>query len=181
MIPGDEPLMRWINGWPEGLSPFFVFLSTATKSPLVIAGMVGFLVWLFWKKERRVGAAITAVGWLAANEVCDIFKAAISEPRPCSIADWVVVHGVGCADSMGTASSHAANMMFVGVSLTFLNWRIGVPWLAIGFLVGLSRIYVGVHWPSQVLLGWLVGAGVAGLLWMAARMAMSRSKAGEPD
>ncbi len=166
--------MRWVNGWPEALAPFFVFWSTGLKSPWVIAAMLAFLAWLFARKERRLGAAITLVGWLAANEACDWLKAGFPSPRPCSVAEWVQVRGVGCADSMGTASSHSANMMFVAVSLLFLDWRIGAPWLAAAVFTGISRSYVGVHWPSQVVLGWLVGAAVAGLLGTRARALTTR-------
>ena len=39
----------------------------------------------------------------------------------------------------------------------------GVPWLVLSILVGLSRVYNGVHYPLQVLLGWIVGATVGTL------------------
>jgi undecaprenyl-diphosphatase len=41
----------------------------------------------------------------------------------------------------------------------FLGWKWGLPWVLIAFFTGLSRIYVGAHFPAQVLLGWAVGVG----------------------
>ncbi|MES2605778.1 MAG: phosphatase PAP2 family protein, partial [Pseudomonadota bacterium] len=41
--------------------------------------------------------------------------------------------------------------------------------MIITFLVGLSRIYLGVHWPTDVLAGWTAGAGWAILCWLLAK------------
>ena len=38
-----------------------------------------------------------------------------------------------------------------------LGWRWGAPWIVVALLVGVSRVYVGVHFPSQVVFGWTLG------------------------
>lgn len=81
--------------------------------------------------------------------------------RPC--VELPDVHlRVDTMTSFGTASAHSANMAAVATAFTFyFGWR-AWPWWVVAFMTGLSRIYVGVHYPSQVLFGWLTGIIVAG-------------------
>ncbi|HTQ10070.1 MAG TPA: phosphatase PAP2 family protein, partial [Fimbriimonadaceae bacterium] len=64
---------------------------------------------------------------------------------------------VGRLDSYGTASSHAANMAGVAAVLCYYFKWWGTPWVLVAIITGLARVYVGVHYPSQVLLGYLCG------------------------
>ena len=78
--------------------------------------------------------------------------------------------------SFGTASAHSANMMAVATLFLIVDRKWGTFWLAIAVLTGLSRIYVGVHYPQQVLLGWLVGANAALLThWVYRKVRDARS------
>jgi undecaprenyl-diphosphatase len=160
----DEALFRWINGWPESWKPFFWFLSEATKLDWVRVVLALFVLGLLLASPRtRTAAVIALLAWGLANGFTEALKNGFQMARP-SVELPDGNFRVKPLTSWGTASSHAANMMAVGVACTAYLGRFGWLWLGLAVLVGLSRIYVGVHYPSQVLLGWACGAFVAWML-----------------
>ena len=112
-----------------------------------------------------------------ANGFTDLFKNFLPEHRPYQEILGVIPRPLdNMTQSYGTASAHAANMAAVAFVFTYcLGWW-GSPWIVAAVLTGISRIYVGAHYPYQVLLGWTCGV-VAGLLvtqawrWASARRA----------
>lgn len=176
----DEAVFRWINGWPESWSPFFWFLSEATKQSWVRVFLLGLVLGLFLANPKTRRAAIFALlAWGLANGFTEALKNGFQMLRPCVELDDVNLR-VGKLTSFGTASSHAGNMAAVAFAFTAGLGKWGWIWIPIAFFVGLSRIYVGVHYPSQVLLGWACGA-FAGLVvvqmhraWLDLRKAKER-------
>lgn len=79
--------------------------------------------------------------------------------RPCVELLDVNLH-VAKLTSFGMPSAHSANMACIAAVFLWLCPRLGYVWGGIALLTGISRIYVGVHYPSQVLVGWTVGAAV---------------------
>lgn len=160
----DLGLFYAINRWPEGFRPFFDFFSHATEIEAVKIGLILFLLVLLAipGNTRRAGI-YTLIAFPLANEITDLFKNYLPVNRPFQILEDVILRA-GSSDSMGTASAHSANMAAVATVMV-LCWRPwGWFWVPIAFFTGLSRVYVGVHFPLQVLLGWLVGVGTAWLV-----------------
>ena len=161
----DEAVFHWINhGWSSPfLDEIFRFFTLATKIPWVVAVLALVLLGYILAGPKTRAAAIQAmIAWPLANELTDIIKNSIQTLRPCVVhPDYArVIDYAGKAiylDSSGTMSAHAANMAAVATVVTFrLKWW-GAPWILFALLSGLSRIYVGVHYPSQVIFGWLAG------------------------
>ena len=153
----DKAVFGWINHWPEALAPIFIFFSEATKYLAVkIALLLLILGLIAMAGKVRKTILLALVAWPLANGLTDILKYAFQGIRPTvNYPDDIV--RVGHLTSYGTASAHAANMAAIAFVFTYyLKWW-GAPWIAIALLTGLARIYVGVHYPSQVLLGWLCG------------------------
>jgi undecaprenyl-diphosphatase len=75
-------------------------------------------------------------------------------------------------------SGHSMMAAIVYLTLGALLARLHGPWVKayvllmaglLTFVVGVSRVYLGVHWPTDVLAGWTAGAVWAVLCWLAAR------------
>ena len=174
MNPTDVAVFRAVNRWPDDLAPFFVFMSEATKSPPVrIALLALFLGLLAWRPSRTP-AWLAMVAWPVANGITDVFKAVGGHARPSWPVARLVEQGVPVEQakaaatdvivrvfplgSPGTASAHSANMAAVATVFLAFHRPLGVAWALVAVATGLSRVYVGVHYPSQVLLGWGCGA-----------------------
>ena len=182
-MPGpDLALFRAINGWPESLAPFMRYLNTAHDGWIFRVAMLAIVIFLAWRGGASRRAAILAlVAFPIADFLCNTAKKLFPMHRPfqelADVAVWV-----GKSGSMGTASSHAGNLAAVATVMTLnLGWRWGASWIVLALLVGLSRVYVGVHYPSQVLLGWTIGV-IVGVAANAAAKALARRTSDEtPD
>lgn len=159
-------LFHWINGWSNSYAPFYDFLSEATKWIWVriALGLIAIAL-IAAGPQTRKAAFLSLAGFLLANFITDQFKNYLPLLRPCvELFPNVVNHGVGFLDSKGTASAHAANTAAIAFVMTFFLRYWGLIPIAIAFFTGVARIYVGVHYPSQVLLGWACGVAAGAVL-----------------
>lgn len=153
----DISLFRAINNWPESWASFFVPLSELTKWTGGRISLLALTAAMLWHKPTRAATVYALFSVPLANETTDIIKAGLPMARPCVDLADVNLH-VKLLTSNGTASAHSANMMAVAFAMTYVaGWKWGLPWIIVAVLTGISRIYNGVHYPSQVLFGWTVG------------------------
>jgi len=131
----------------------------------------------------RPATALFVITSIASGQMLSsLLKAGIDRPRP-----ELVTH-LAQETSLSFPSGHAMISALVFLTLGALvsrvvhgrTTKIYVLSLAvvITLLVGVSRIYLGVHWPSDVLAGWCAGFAWAMLWWLAARLLQRR---GEPE
>jgi undecaprenyl-diphosphatase len=113
--------------------------------------------------------AVTVVGAVLTSTV---IKIAVARPRPTSGA---LVHALGYAFPSGHSTTASAAWFSAAVVLASLTRRtagrvaVGVVAAVVVVLVGMSRVYLGVHAPTDVLGGWALGA-----LWVAAVLIVGR-------
>jgi hypothetical protein len=116
---------------------------------------------IYWCIDANLGIRVGFI-LLTSNFVNEIFKLMFAGPRPYWVSAKVIPFSA--ESSFGVPSGHAQNAVGVwGMIASSLRkrWAWGVA-IALAFLIGFSRWYLGVHFPHDVFLGWLLG-GI--LLW----------------
>ncbi|MGH3437742.1 MAG: phosphatase PAP2 family protein [Sciscionella sp.] len=124
---------------------------------------------------RAAAAALAApVGVLAAFAVNEILKSAVREIRPCDTLH-VTTTVLPCdpVTDFSFPSNHTAVAVALAVALLLVHRKLG--WTAVPFalLMGLSRVYVGAHYPHDVLAAIVLGAIVALLVGLFARAVLA--------
>lgn len=154
----DTALFLWTHATAESpgwLLRWARFLSLELPS-LMIAGAAG--AWIVGDARVRRDVALVFAAMLAAWLLARIGQALIPSPRPFALGfgPSLIPHG----DAPGFPSKHAS----VAMAFAFAMLRGGFPrpvvWsiLALSAAIGWSRVYLGVHFPSDVLAGAVVGA-----------------------
>jgi len=138
----------------------FMAAVTALGGTYIIALLA---VPLWWRGHRE--ATFDFLVLLAITVVLTTFlQVAIGRPRPCDVLTdtRTIPWGYECPEFPSFPSGHASRAFAVaGFIVIRYRWRFGGPALAFAEFVALSRVYLGVHWPTDVLAGALLGLGMA--------------------
>lgn len=133
--------------------------------------------WFAFKTILWIGATVGVSDALAAQ----ILKPLLGRLRPCKIEGLVRVVE-GCAGSLSFPSNHATNAAAFAVFWLFWKGpRAGALALACMTFVGLSRVYLGNHYPSDVLGGFAFGGLIASLSFLLYRKVMGCEKKGQTE
>ena len=161
MVAMEADILLWIqnNIRNDVLTPIFKFITTLGNAGVIwIVLSVGLLI---PKKTRRVG--VLALVSLLFSALIDnvILKNVVARTRPYEVIEGLTSL-VGVQKDYSFPSGHTGSAFAAAVVMfRELPKKLGIPILVFVCLMGLSRLYVGVHYPSDVLGGVLIGTGIA--------------------
>ncbi|MFE3742761.1 phosphatase PAP2 family protein [Streptomyces sp. NPDC059134] len=141
--------------------------------------LLGALLLAAWWRARpadqdRAALALAApLVVVAALVVSTGLKALLREQRPCQTLRTVTVEACPPVGDWSLPSNHAVLAAAIAVTLLFTDRRLAALAVPAAVAMAASRVWVGAHYPHDVVLGLLVGAAVAGALTAGARHAVA--------
>lgn len=162
--------------WLEDMGEDITALGSVSVLTLVTLVAIGFL--LLQRNRRTAVFVVVAVG--GGMLLSSLLKDAFGRPRPDLVAHAVEVR---------TPSFPSGHSLMAGVTYLTLGaliarvqpkrrlklYLLGVA-AGVTLLVGVSRVYLGVHWPTDVLAGWTLAAAWALACWLVARLLQRRGR-----
>lgn len=141
-----DPLMKlWSAEWPWYLLLAYFLLTALFKKQ-----------WQTIRQFLWIGLTVGVSDIVAAH----LLKPWILRLRPCRAEDWIRIVD-GCNGKYGFPSNHAANAaVFATMWYALHNRTQGILAICCGLMVGLSRVYLGVHYPADIMAGYLFGFSV---------------------
>jgi undecaprenyl-diphosphatase len=154
--------------WVEEMARDVTSLGGTAVLVLVPVAVIGFLLMV-----RKRGAALLVLGSIGGGVLLStILKNVFERTRPDLVPH--AVHVYTASFPSGHAMLSAVTYLTLGALLTRVQpqRRVKAYLLTVAVvltvLIGVSRVYLGVHWPTDVLAGWCIGSAWAMLCWLAA-------------
>lgn len=172
--PADPIGPRWVEEWVVDLSALggFAVLS------LVTAFAIGYLLTL----KRWGSALLLLAATVGGTAISEGLKIGFNRPRPDLVAH--IVETTSMSFPSGHAMLSAVTYLTLGALIARTQEKRRLRGYVLGaailltLIIGMSRVYLGVHWPTDVLAGWCLGAAWALACWAVA-IRFTRRESGE--
>jgi undecaprenyl-diphosphatase len=161
ILSADTALFRVINGSLQHPIVYWSmeFLSNSIVLSLLCCALFG---WGIWKKKILARWLLPIACVMVMSDVISAryIKPWVERPRPCHHLEDVNLTLEGCGGKHSMPSNHAANMM--GFAVILLLFERSLWWtIIVAFFIGYSRIFLGKHYPADVIVGFILGSFIA--------------------
>ena len=168
-------------GWLEEMGRDFTALGGIGALTVISLATLGYLLLSGHYRGAVFVSFAVGGGWIASS----LLKYGFDRPRP----DLVPHESIVYTTSFPSGHSMMAAVTYLTLAVMLLRvqphrWLkayILLLAMAVTVLVGISRVYLGVHWPTDVLAGWTAGAAWASLCWLLARWMQRRGTVEPPS
>ncbi|MCC6503229.1 MAG: phosphatase PAP2 family protein [Deltaproteobacteria bacterium] len=165
----DIEVFRFIN---TGMTaPFLDTVMTFVTDKMNFLGAVivaAALIWILGKRQDRIGLVVLVLLVISSDLVANAMKHYFMRLRPCHTIEGVRLL-VGCGKAFSMPSSHAVNIFSAMAFLTARYRKFWPVFMAIALIVAYSRVYVGAHYPTDVMAGAVLGTVMALIFYSAER------------
>lgn len=163
------------NGFFDSLMPFITNKWNFT-APIVLLLLY---VLLFRPRRDQILAASALAVVLLADASTSFLKDLFHRIRPCNALQQVhLLKEAVCTNSFSFPSNHASNMFAIAVFFSYNYRKLVIPCFTTAGLIGYSRIYLGAHYPTDVMAGVVWGMLVG---FPAAMIAERLTRVGQVD
>jgi membrane-associated phospholipid phosphatase len=163
----DIKLLRYINS-SETLPSDNVFRFISNSDAFVVAGVPLTMAVIGWKnhdKKLTRNAYVIAIGSVVNAGLTNALKYTINRDRPFVTYPDITKKAKGGSPSFPSGHTSSAFATATSLSLAYPKWYVIAPSFIYAGAVGYSRMDLGVHYPSDVLAGAVIGSGCAWLTW----------------
>lgn len=162
----DMAVTKAIVAWPAWLKP--LFLAVTTVGDPIVTVPIGFAIVVYGYLQSNVRLALAgACVWLTLG-IGSVIKLLVGRARP--MTEYTANLQF---PTLSFPSGHSSGSFIAYGLLAYLAWHLlPQPWnyivaaalVVLIVLIGVSRIYLGAHFPSDVVAGWLLGAAMLALI-----------------